>query len=373
MDTIREPYNVAVVGAGIAGLTAAFLLSEHANVTVFEKSNRAGGWIDTVEKEGFLIERGPRILRQSDTLTELAQKLGLALEVLPPQRRYIYRGGRLHKIALWKYPGLLKDLFCKPVDYEESIGAFSRRHFGERATEELVDPMVMGIFGGDKELLSFGDCFPKLKALEQRYGSLIKGMIKERTPHHLVRFPGGMKSLVEALKARVWIEYGKEARLIQGSRLMIDDTVRGYDAVIWTPPLIGKRESLDLVTLCWKRERLKVEGFGFLVPSKEGSSLLGATFNSPQSVTFMMRGRDVAFESARDILGMTQSPDVVDRFRAHEAIPQYELGYFEQVRRLNLPAKVHLLGAAYTGVGVNDCIDAAFRLRSTLCASFSAY
>jgi len=95
---------VAIVGGGITGLTAAFYLQrQNIPVTVYESSARAGGLIQTVSREGFVVEHGPNtILESAPEVSALVEDLALSPRRLYPapgmKARYVVRGGRMLRL-----------------------------------------------------------------------------------------------------------------------------------------------------------------------------------------------------------------------------------------------------------------------------------
>lgn len=191
--------SVAVIGGGITGLTAAFRLRERGHaVTLFEASPRTGGVIGTVREGGYLAERGPNtILETSPRIGELIDDLGLGSRRLDSnpdaEARFILRRGQ--PVAMPTSPPsfftcrlfsakaklrLLAEPFIKasPPDADENLADFVRRRLGQEFLDYAINPFVGGIYAGDPARLSVREAFPKLHALEQRYGSLIKGQIR---------------------------------------------------------------------------------------------------------------------------------------------------------------------------------------------------
>src|SRR5688572_10084259 len=93
--------SVAIIGAGITGLTAAFRLQrENTPVTVYEGASRVGGPIQTVRSDGFLAECGPNsILETNSVIGNLIKDLGLGSQRVYPKaqakKRFIVRNGKL--------------------------------------------------------------------------------------------------------------------------------------------------------------------------------------------------------------------------------------------------------------------------------------
>ena len=190
--------SVAIIGAGITGLTSAFYLKRAGvAVTVFDAAARSGGVVQSLRRDGFLAEFGPNtILETSPKIAQLVRDAGLEprkLATAPTaEARYIVRYRR--PIAMPGSPpgfittklftlraklAVLREPFIPPRrdGVEESIGQFVVRRFNQEFLDHAIDALVAGIYAGDPHQLSLPHAFPKLKALEDKYGSMIKGQI----------------------------------------------------------------------------------------------------------------------------------------------------------------------------------------------------
>jgi oxygen-dependent protoporphyrinogen oxidase len=235
--------RIAIIGAGIAGLSTAYYLSkstqqggQQLEIALFEKGGRLGGSILTEQAGGFLMEGGPDcFISEKPWALQLCRELGLEQEVIGTnqqvRRTFILRGGRLHEIpegfmllaptSLWPFiksslfslPGKARmglDLILprKKSDKEESLGAFVRRRLGREALERIAEPLVAGIHAGDPETMSLQSTFPRFIDLEQGHRSLIWGMYqrKKQFAHLRPRYTmfltlrQGMQGLITALE-----------------------------------------------------------------------------------------------------------------------------------------------------------------------------
>ncbi|HVQ30542.1 MAG TPA: protoporphyrinogen oxidase, partial [Vicinamibacteria bacterium] len=236
---MAEPATpVAVVGGGIAGLCAALSLHERGHrFQLFEASDRLGGVIRTERHGGFLIEGGPdSFLVQKPEALALVRALGLADRLVHTNPRartvFVLRGGRLlplpegmtltvpTRIApvltspLFSWRGKLRmglDLVrpARRSEEDESIASFVRRRFGTEVLERVAEPLLAGIHAGDAERLSLRATFPRLAALEQSHGSVVRGL-RAAAPPTASGFPsafaslqGGLGELVEGLASRL--------------------------------------------------------------------------------------------------------------------------------------------------------------------------
>jgi len=226
---------VAIIGGGITGLTAAFRLEQQGIPTaLFEAADRVGGVIQTVRDGEFLAECGPNtILETSPLIGDLVRDLGLEDRRIysskQAENRYIVRKKRPVKLPGSPLAFLATPLFsCRakarllvepfirrmPADEEESLASFVRRRIGREFLDYAINPFVAGVYAGAPENLSVREAFPKLHALEQRYGSLILGQIlgaRERKRKGSVSrknapkfsFDQGLETLTESLRQKI--------------------------------------------------------------------------------------------------------------------------------------------------------------------------
>ena len=226
---------VAIIGAGITGLTAAFYLKRKGiPITVYEAGGRVGGVIQSLRQDGYLAELGPNtILETSPKIAQLVRDAGLETRRLNPdpkaEARYVVRYKR--PIAMPGSPlgffttklftakaklAVLREPFVprRRDGVEESIAEFVKRRLNREFLDHAIDALVAGIYAGDPHRLSLTHAFPKLKALEDNYGSLIKGQIfgagarkrsgevaKDRAPKF--SFDEGLQVLPDTLAARL--------------------------------------------------------------------------------------------------------------------------------------------------------------------------
>jgi len=227
--------SVAIIGAGITGLTAAFYLKRKGlSVTVYEASPRVGGVIQSLRQDGYLAEFGPNtLLETSPKIGQLVKDAGLQSRRLDPdpkaEARFVVRHQR--PIAMPGSPlgffttdlftlkakcAVLREPFIprRRDGVEESIGQFVVRRFNQEFLDHAIDALVAGIYAGDPAKLSVTHAFPKLKALEDNYGSMIKGQIfggrerkkrgevaKDRAPKF--SFDEGLQVLPDTLAAQL--------------------------------------------------------------------------------------------------------------------------------------------------------------------------
>ena len=378
--------EIIVVGAGISGLTTAYgLVKRGHRVRVLETAACAGGVIGTRRHNGALFERGPNsTLDTTPHIGELLRDLGIESERVEANTvastRYVIRGGKL--VALPTTPGaflttsaftlpaklrLLREPFVARArpDVEESIAAFVRRRLGVEFLDYAIDPVVAGIYAGDPERISVPAAFPRLHALEQKYGGLIRGQIlgarerrkaRETAKNTAVSFSfrGGMQTLTDALAgALAPIEYGVRVhRIVRDAdgAFVVEAVVgeqrvahRASVVVLATPADATAAMIADLVpdaaravagigyapivvvAGAYRRSEVahSLAGFGFLVPKKEQRRILGCLFSSSM---FDGRAKDdtvllTTFAGGRrnpDVAAMSDA-DVAETVRAEVA------------------------------------------------------
>ena len=234
MDQNTERKHVAIIGAGITGLSAAYHLQQAGHsVVVFENSSRIGGAIQTSIKDDFLYEHGPNSLMVNDKrVDDLITKANLRSEVLiankAANKRFVVHNSKLKtlpsspigfltsslfsfqaKLRLAKEPFIAKS---PPKAGSESFADFVRRRLGPEMLEKAAGPFVNGIYAGDPNRLSTKHAFPRLFALEQDYGSLFKGIRKTASEikkgqgdtnrlakREIISFKDGMESLPKGI------------------------------------------------------------------------------------------------------------------------------------------------------------------------------
>lgn len=202
--------RVAVIGGGISGLSAAHRLCElnsNVQITLLESENRLGGVLQTVRKDGFLIERGAdNFITNVPWGIDLCRRIGFSDRMLQTnsehRHAFVVRRGRLHRIpegfiimapsrvwpivatpilSPWGKARMAWEFFVSKRDAEadESLAAFVIRRFGRETYQRLVQPLVGGIYTGDPERLSLRATMPRFMEMEHGHGSLIWAMLKE--------------------------------------------------------------------------------------------------------------------------------------------------------------------------------------------------
>jgi len=217
--------RIAIIGGGLTGLTLAYYLQQ-AGVAydLFEASERPGGNLHSPQElAGYQLEAGPNSLLLSPELEELLTSLGLqeAIQEAAPvsQHRYVLRRGAYQalpasppKLLASSFFGLktklrlVGELLRRPAPPApgETVAAFFERHFGPEVVNYAVDPFVAGIYAGDPRELLLALTFPQLAALEERYGSVLRGFAASQkgqrgARRRTITLRGGVQTLTDAL------------------------------------------------------------------------------------------------------------------------------------------------------------------------------
>lgn len=334
--------SVAIIGAGITGLTAGFYLQRKGvPVTIYEGSGRVGGVIQSLRRDGYLAEFGPNtLLETSPRIGQLVRDAGLEARRLDPapqaEARYVVRYRR--PIAMPGSPlgffttelfsaraklAVLREPFvpARRDGKEESIAEFVQRRLGREFLDQAIDALVAGVYAGDPYKLSVPHAFPKLAQLEARYGSLIKGQIlgaRERKKRGEIAkdraakfsFDDGLQVLPDVLAQRLGEGVRLNTRVTRLARttagwsldLAGEERSAEHSAVIYAGTAYKLAElgleterKVDLsifseiryppvasVVLGFRREDVRhpCAGFGMLIPRVEGFKILGTIFSS---------------------------------------------------------------------------------------------
>lgn len=235
--------KVVIVGGGLTGLSAAFYIRKYykdkgckPEIVILEKDKVLGGKIETLHRDGFVIEKGPdSFLARKTAMIDLAHELEIDHELVSTnpeaKKTYIVNQGRLHpmpsglvlgvptelgpflKTGLVSWRGkfrALMDLVRAPRQSteDESLGNFIERRLGAEVLSNMTEPLLAGIYAGDTYRLSLQSTFPQFGEMERKYGSLIKGMMTGKKPVEthtgtkksaFLTFRQGLQSLVHAL------------------------------------------------------------------------------------------------------------------------------------------------------------------------------
>jgi len=450
--------HIVVVGGGIAGLSAAYYASKLSDtqVTLLESSDRWGGKITTdrvpFDEGQFIIEGGPdTFLATKPWGVALCKELGLGdrLHGTNPQKKntYVLNRNRLlplpdglammiptnieailkSRLVSWfskARMGLDFVLPPKSLNGDESLGTFVSRRLGREAYENLIEPLMSGIYAGDGDRLSLASTFPYLRDLELKYGSLARGALKMRAQSNGKSVQGsrsafltpttGLAEIVEKL-----VEY----LTAQGVMLRLDtavssirrltpetwnlelksgETLEADFVILATPAFVSGNllASLDpklasdlqsipysstaTVSLAYRLSDIprELDGYGYVIPRRAGRRALACTWTStkfphraPEGYALIRvfvgrAGQDIpwneadllvlAKEELKLTLEVTADPLLQRVFMWDKAMPQYNLGHPEILKRIESAIekfpRLALAGNGYRGIGIPDCI-----------------
>jgi oxygen-dependent protoporphyrinogen oxidase len=231
--------RIAIVGGGIAGLSAAFHLERarrngaQVEWTLFEKSDRLGGVIKTETCDGFVLEAGPdSFLSAKPEGAQFCRDLGLGDQLIcsndSTRKTYVLVRGKLLEIPPgleFMVPTRIRSIAASPLfslrtklhiagewfvpprsdRHDESVGDFVRRHFGQEMMERVAEPLLAGVYGGNADEMSVRAVLPRFAEMERTSGSLVRATLKSRkrvsnTPAQplFTSLKGGMQQMVDA-------------------------------------------------------------------------------------------------------------------------------------------------------------------------------
>ncbi|GAA3722820.1 protoporphyrinogen oxidase [Salinicoccus jeotgali] len=437
--------KIAVIGAGITGLSAAYYLSklEDVEVDVYEKSDRAGGKINTYRKDGYAIELGPEsYLARKQSMTDLAEEIGLGDDLVRNSTgtSYIYVNNKLSSLPKGSVLGMPTELvpfmttdlisanaklragvdFLKkptPVYTDISVGHFFRGRLGDEVLENIIEPLLSGIYSTKIDELSLLSTFPHFKELEEQHGSLIKGVYHQKnqkaggakTPTgkkqgQFLQFKHGLQSFIDRLKetteqqgASMHFGYDVSAIKKHGKRyrLTANERTKEYDNIIVTTPHFQYKRwfndlsleyfkhmeatSVATVVMAFDENQVKndIDGTGFVVSRKmdttitactwtskkwtysapEGKALLRAYVGRPGDPIVNEKDDDEIIRLARkdldDIMTINGEPELSIVTRLKNSMPQYKVGHKEMIAGIKEYMAKQYPGIILTGASHN--------------------
>lgn len=437
-----------IIGAGLTGLSLAYYLQKKGKeVMVIEKDTAPGGVIRTRRKNGFAFENGPNtgIIKYPEVAELFEELTGLCeLEVANEavKKRYILHkgdweplpsgllGGIKTPLFSWKDKlRLLGEPFRKPGNNpDETLAELVKRRMGKSFLDYAVDPFILGVYAGDPDFLVPRHAFPKLYQLEQNYGSFIGGAIKKKfessderdkkATKEVFSVKGGLSGLIHALVKKIGDEHiflnrknvtveSKESGYLvksecqswEASRVIVTSGAHEIPSML---PFLSPDQKEAFLSLRYARvvevvlgfkewKGRPLDGFGGLIPHREGRKLLGALFLSsflegraPEKgalLTLFLGGvrndklvdlpdgkiQQIVKEEMIDLFDLSDfDPDLLDISRYQHAIPQYGKESESRFKTIHEIEKQHpglfLAGNQKDGIGMADRIKQAFDL-----------
>nr|WP_295971183.1 protoporphyrinogen oxidase [uncultured Bacillus sp.] len=439
--------RVVVIGGGITGLTATYYLQKEIReqnlpleAILVEASQRLGGKMQTYRKDGYVIERGPdSFLERKTSAARLAKEVGMENKlvnntagksyVLVKDRLHPMPGGAIMGIPTEIGPFITTGLFSiggklraagdfvlprsKPVK-DQSLGTFFRRRLGDEVVENLIEPLLSGIYSGDIDEMSLMATFPQYYSLEQKHRSLVLGM-KKTTPRRpkttgtkkkgmFLTFTTGLQSFADAIEAKLEPGSVKKGFRAEG----IHKTNEGYeiklngaetlqaDSIVMSVShqtvysIFSEYEffqgfknvpstSVATVALGFPKEAIKkdINGTGFVVSRNGDYSITACTWvhkkwphSTPEGKVLLRcyvgRAGDEAVVDLSDdevvqivlddlskTMDITRAPELVVISRWHNAMPQYTVGHRERMEKATTGMLKELPGIFLAGSSYN--------------------
>ena len=348
--------KIAIIGGGITGLATAFYLQKYTHgavdITLIESAPRLGGKITSAQESGFVVEGGPdSFLTKKPAVLELCRDLELNDDLIGcnnlKQNTYVWSRNKLHPMPegmmlmvptmmlpffrsrLVSWPGKMRmgmEMFLPPrkAKADESLANFVRRRLGAEALEKIAAPLMAGIFAADPERLSLQSTFPIFVEMEQKHGSLLRGILqqkrakehipvrpgpKEVSPSMFMTLRGGLQQLVDAIVSRLHLQTillnvhvlavtrdheQYRISLSDGSHFNADEIVfatpasvtanlvREIDPVLALKLRAVRYVSTATVSLGFKSSDIErpLDGFGFVVPHSENRQITACSWSS---------------------------------------------------------------------------------------------
>lgn len=440
--------RIAVVGAGVSGLTAAYYLNRireeqslELEIALLEACDRPGGVIRSVRKDGLLLEGGPEGWASYKPAAKvLVKDLGLQQDLIGSKdihrRTFIVNQGQLTElpkgmaffapvdpISFWrsapisirgKFRASLEPFISRSKG-DLSVQQFFERRLGSEFTEEVVEPLISAILGSDFRKVSARSALPEMYGIEQRTGSLWKGMRRfaniPATVSTLNSMRHGMGQVIEGLVnqlGQVQSHYScgqLKLKKSNGSYSLVSDAFEGeFDSIIFCTPAHATASivqdpfpetagilneipygSSNLVYLAYERSGFThdLNGFGFIVPSREAGTVDACTWVSTKwdgrcsDDRVLIRcaihsGRkhradlsdealvEAVHQELHRLLKINSNPCLSQVFRVKGSLPQLLVGHSRKLERISESLKddpnLYMAGSYWGGVGVPDCI-----------------
>jgi oxygen-dependent protoporphyrinogen oxidase len=339
---MQKETEIVVIGAGLTGLTLAHCLEKsNSDFLVIERSDKTGGVIQTVRKDGFLFETGPNtgVLGNEqvmDLFDDLRDYCRLEVAGDSVNKRYILKNGQWEAMPMSLIKGITTPLFTlgdklrilgepfrKPgTNPNETLDQLVVRRMGKSFLNYAIDPFILGVYAGDPSYLVPRFALPKLYNLEQKYGSFIGGTIKmakekkksgikTRANRKIFSVEGGLENLTTALSKSAGIgkfltgveniEIHPEGTgyRVAGIRNRIPVNIRAQKVVTTVGahelslmlPFLEKGDLMAVTNLLYARvtqasvgfrtwKGMPLDGFGGLIPFSESRDILGVLFPS---------------------------------------------------------------------------------------------
>ncbi|MDP4551755.1 protoporphyrinogen oxidase [Alkalihalobacillus macyae] len=443
----KQTKRIVIVGGGITGLTAAYYLQKEMReldvqyeITLLEGNDKLGGKIQTDTTNGYVIERGPdSFLARKESAARLVKEVGLENQLVPNStgqafvlnndQLYPIPGGAVMGIPTELSPFVSTQLFslkgkvraaCDLIlprreddGKDQSLGLFFRRRLGNEVVENLIEPLLSGIYAGDIDKLSLMSTFPQFYEVERKYRSLIIGMKKTTPPSRrstgkkkpaFLTVKSGLQSFIKAIEDRLTdVEIKKNVKVDHLTRekdSYILTTTNGdemlADAVIVTTPhqqvhhmLRDQKEVAPLeempsttvatVAMAFPEEAVKkaMDGTGFVVSRNADYTITACTWThrkwqhaAPKGKVLLRcyvgrAGKEEIVEKSDEeivqtvlndlnqIMEIEGHPEFYRITRWRQSMPQYEVGHRNRIDLVKEGIEAKMPGVFLAGASYN--------------------
>lgn len=449
--------KIVVIGGGITGLSSTFYLKKELEkqnldyeLVLLEAGTKVGGKIDTMKRDGYIIERGPdSFLRRKPEMQDLVKDLGMedCLVENATGENFVLAKQGLHAIPKGSIMGIptrfrpffksrllsssgkfrvLGDLFVgkKRVANEDmALGTFLRARVGDEMVDNILEPLMSGIYAGDLDEMSAEATGEQFLKLEDEHGSLLKGVrqiynettAKQPTEATFLTVREGLSSVVSALEQELSTKIIKKGKRVQA----ITRQPRGYEITISKKeklqadsifialpyqeivPLfrgdavfeqIGEipAASVATVAMVFPKDAVveDIKGSGFVVSRNEDFSMAACSWihrKWPHTVpedkillrAFVGRRKEESIVDLADkaieetvlsdlnrIMKINQAPEFTTVTRWRNSIPQYTVGHERRKEAIYSEFKqsypgIFAGGASFEGVELSECVRQA--------------
>ena len=425
--------DTVIIGGGISGLsTANFLSKKTSDFLILESHNRVGGTINSSKVDGYILENGPNTVLDNNTaIQELLSDLNIKEELIYPDlkkisNRYLLINDRLEKIPLTILEFLLTpvlSIYSKIKIFSEilvprhkndtDVERFIKRRFGKEFHDNLIVPFLTGIYADTTSKMSTKNTLKKMWELEQKHGSILIGLIKEKSKKSKAKIftiDGGLSKITELLsnkfinqlklntKVSTIVKHNKSYKITlnEGEDIFCDQIIstipsyslkeivfdgnlkRGLSKVNYNP--------IDVFHFGFDRDALdvKIDGFGLLTKPEDKKSFLGILFSSnifehvSNKKKFLItvlaggdRQKDLCKKSPKvleeeilneieHLLKLKSEPEFKNHYRWSKGIPSYSMSVTKLQKDIKIFEEAnkgfYIIGNYHLGVSVSDCI-----------------
>ena len=427
-----------IIGAGISGLsTAHFLSKKSSDFLVIESDKKVGGIISTKKESGFLCENGPNtVLLNNDAIEELIYDCGLTNEIILPnesakKNRFVFHKSKVQALpsnpfqifstpllSFWDKIQFLLELIRPAKKENVSVKEFFDYRFSSNFTNQFIEPFLTGIYAGNIKKMSMKHALKKVWDMEQKNGSLIRGLMKNTSSKKqapIFNFKNGLSQLTDKIK------HNLEDKILTGhSVTSIRKTEGGYILIInkkeyFCKNIISTIPAFSLANLIedknlvkelnevkyapaevfhfgFKNEDIKnpINGFGLLTKASDKKSFLGILFNSeifdhvsskesklftvivggerqPHLCELPIEELQALIENElKELIQSQKKPHFSNHYSYKKGIPQYQMNHqnlLDAIHYFQSKNQNFLISGNFTkGVSVSDCIQNAKQL-----------